>query len=66
MFVCICNKVTDSQIREAIADGAQDFGSIQQCLGVATCCGRCSDCAQNLMQQTLMEQGACSRTKPCE
>ncbi|EMT6177250.1 bacterioferritin [Neisseria gonorrhoeae SK28355] len=39
MFVCICNAVTDHQIKETIAAGATTMGDLQSQLGVASCCG---------------------------
>ena len=35
MFVCICNAVTDHQIKETIAAGATTMGDLQSQLGVA-------------------------------
>ena len=49
MYVCVCNKVTDSQIRLACEDGAHSMECLQSRLKVATCCGRCSECAQRLL-----------------
>jgi len=49
MFVCICNSVTDREIREAAKNGANTLEALSQKLKVATCCGRCSDCALNLL-----------------
>ncbi|HEZ8188086.1 TPA: (2Fe-2S)-binding protein, partial [Neisseria gonorrhoeae] len=36
MFVCICNAVTDHQIKETIAAGATTMGDLQSQLGVAS------------------------------
>ena len=42
MFVCICNAITDHEIKETIAAGASTMSDLQAQLGVATCCGCCS------------------------
>ena len=55
MYVCICNGITDHQIRDAVADGATSMNDLQQNLGVASCCGRCSDCARGVHNQALDE-----------
>ncbi len=49
MFVCICNAITDRQIQETVAAGAATLGDLQAQLGVATCCGSCSDLAASFL-----------------
>lgn len=51
MYVCVCNKVTDRQIREACEQGACSIDCLKQSLKVATCCGRCQDCAKRLLHE---------------
>ena len=45
MIVCVCRRISDHQIHQAVADGAQTLECLQFDLGVATQCGRCADCA---------------------
>lgn len=45
MYICICNAITDSQVKQAVADGAHTMPALQEKLGVATNCGRCHDTA---------------------
>lgn len=56
MFVCVCNKVTDHQIREACDRGCNSLQSLKDELKVATCCGRCQDCAHSLLRSCQMER----------
>ena len=49
MIVCICRRVSDHQIRRAAAEGAVSLACLQQELGVATCCGRCAECAERVL-----------------
>ena len=49
MIVCVCRKVSDRQIRQAVADGAHSLECLQFDLGVATQCGRCADCASRVL-----------------
>ncbi|MBF0803081.1 MULTISPECIES: (2Fe-2S)-binding protein [Neisseria] len=49
MFVCICNAITDRQIQEIVAAGACSLNDLQAQLGVATCCGCCSDLAASYL-----------------
>jgi bacterioferritin-associated ferredoxin len=51
MYVCVCNAVTDRQIREAARLGARSLSDLQRELKVATCCGRCADCAREVLAQ---------------
>ncbi len=49
MIVCVCRKVSDQQIRDAAAEGADSLECLQFELGVATQCGRCADCASRVL-----------------
>lgn len=49
MIVCVCRKVSDRQIRQAVAEGANSLECLKTELGVATQCGRCADCAQRVL-----------------
>jgi len=53
MYVCVCNAVTDSEIRGAVALGARSLGDLSATLGVATCCRRCTDCARSVLDDAL-------------
>lgn len=53
MYVCVCQAVTDRQIREAVCNGACSLKELQNRLGVARQCGRCAQCAHNLVKETL-------------
>jgi bacterioferritin-associated ferredoxin len=53
MYVCLCKGVTDSQIKEAIYDGATSVGQLRKCLGVASQCGKCGVSAREILQETL-------------
>ena len=49
MFVCICNAITDREIKETVAAGAATMSDLQAQLGVATCCGCCSELAASFL-----------------
>ena len=49
MIVCVCRRVTDHQIRDAAANGAVSLECLQFELGVASQCGRCADCASDVL-----------------
>ena len=54
MYICICNGVTDGQIREAAEQGARSVADLERCLGVAAGCGRCQPYAAELLQEVLV------------
>ena len=56
MFVCICHAVTDHQIRDAINEGACSLADLSAMLQVATRCKRCTDCAQQILNQACLER----------
>lgn len=56
MFVCICNKVTDGQIREACGLGAHSLDCLEKQLNLGTCCGKCRDCAQGMLREAQATQ----------
>ena len=59
MYVCLCNAITEGQIRDAVSDGARSLHELRQCLGVASCCGKCADCAQQVVRETLSAVAFC-------
>jgi bacterioferritin-associated ferredoxin len=58
MYVCVCNAVTDREIVERVHAGADTIEAIRFELGVATCCGQCSDCAQAVIDDALRARSA--------
>lgn len=55
MYICICNAVTDRQIKEAVKNGATTLIDLEFELGVATGCGRCVESAMELLPRPLVE-----------
>ncbi len=52
MYVCVCNAITDKQIRKAAESGIKDLWSLQNELGVASGCGSCSEVAAEILRET--------------
>jgi bacterioferritin-associated ferredoxin len=57
MYVCICNAITDRQIRRAAKAGVSDLWQLQAELGVATQCGSCEEEASSIIRETKATQG---------
>jgi bacterioferritin-associated ferredoxin len=51
MYVCVCQAVTDRQIREAAEGGARTLKDLRRDLGVTRDCGRCASCARQCLQE---------------
>ncbi|MFN2328973.1 MAG: bacterioferritin-associated ferredoxin [Chromatocurvus sp.] len=53
MFICLCNGITDNQIRHAVRNGALSLDCLQEALGVAGQCGQCSEAAVAVLTESL-------------
>ena len=51
MYVCVCNAVTDKQIRRAAAKGVDNLYELREALGVASNCGSCADMAESILDE---------------
>jgi bacterioferritin-associated ferredoxin len=52
MYVCVCNAITDRQIRKAAVAGIKDLWNLQRELGVATGCGSCKEMASEILSES--------------
>ena len=60
MYICVCNAVSDRQIRDAVDQGARSLFEVQCRLPVGACCGRCEDTANQVVCEQLK---ACAQRK---
>ena len=61
MIVCLCNRVSDRDIRRAVQEGGvSDFEVLKDQTRVASCCGCCHDCAREVFE------AACSGVAPTQ
>ena len=56
MYVCICNAITDKQIRKAAEAGATDLWALQAELGVASGCGSCMETAAEILSEVRSQR----------
>ena len=56
MYVCICNAVTEADIKQAVEDGANCLQHLKSKLNVATGCGSCACEAKSCMTKVLEDQ----------
>jgi bacterioferritin-associated ferredoxin len=51
VYICICNAVTEKAVRECADSGARSMEDLGAALGVGAGCGRCRECAVELLQE---------------
>lgn len=56
MYVCICQSVTDKDIRQAAEDGVRSFAELQACTGCSTCCGCCEPEARRIFNEAVRKE----------
>lgn len=66
MYICLCRGITDTQIRNAVENGATSMKSLNQQLGVSIQCGKCGVAAKQILRETLREQSQASQANPVQ
>jgi bacterioferritin-associated ferredoxin len=51
MYICICNAITEKAVRECARQGACSVDQLAFELGVGSGCGRCRDCANEVLRE---------------
>jgi bacterioferritin-associated ferredoxin len=64
MYVCICNAITEHQIRAAAEAGATDLWHLQSELGVASGCGTCRETAAAILGEYRTAAKSAARCAP--
>ncbi|KRE94467.1 (2Fe-2S)-binding protein [Frateuria sp. Soil773] len=55
MYICLCNAVTDHDIRRAAADGVHSFAELQARTGCSDCCGCCEQEARQTLDLAVVQ-----------
>ena len=66
MIVCVCNNISDREIRQAVELGLTSIEELRRELGVATCCGQCFSCAEEILNEHLTSIQASADLKATE
>lgn len=56
MYVCVCNAVTDSDIRNAVDEGVRNMKQLKRTTACSNTCGSCRAEAAEILQQALDEK----------
>ena len=57
MYICICNAITEKAVRECARQGACSVDQLASELGVGSGCGRCRDCASEVLRDVQAAEG---------
>ena len=64
MIVCVCNRLTESDVRQAARCGANTPEAVYACHGGEVQCGCCLDYAQEVIDEELAVGRSCLRLVP--
>jgi bacterioferritin-associated ferredoxin len=66
MYVCLCNPVTDREIRGCVQQGARTLSDLQMQLGVAAQCGMCAATALAIVHEEACCASCPETSRVCE
>ena len=55
MYVCVCNKVTDRDIHQAVEGGAHSMKAILNATGAGSNCGSCASMIKTILDENLKQ-----------
>ncbi|KMT65427.1 (2Fe-2S)-binding protein [Catenovulum maritimum] len=58
MYVCLCNGVTDREIKKEVHNGCDSVAALQCKMAIANQCGRCSQHAKDIINETRIEKNS--------
>lgn len=56
MLVCVCNYISEQELKDWVDLGGQSLEQVQADLGLGTCCGKCRDCARTMISSKLAQR----------
>jgi len=54
MFICVCNALTDRQLREVCCEPNSTVADVYRFLGCSLKCGRCVESARQLLRSETL------------
>ncbi len=63
MFICVCNAIRDTELRQAARQHPGDADAVYACLGKTPQCGQCLDEAAEILIEER-ERAACGQLAP--
>lgn len=56
MFVCICNAVSDREIRNLARRGVETLEELRMLTGCSDCCGQCAEEAETILMAAIVAE----------
>jgi len=57
VYICLCNSITDSDIRLAMREGGvRTFAQLKELTGCSSSCGTCEPMAREVLSEALHDQ----------
>jgi bacterioferritin-associated ferredoxin len=53
MYICVCNAIKDSQIKQALHEGKLSISDLRQHLAFASCCGKCTSTMREMLKEHM-------------
>jgi bacterioferritin-associated ferredoxin len=60
MYVCLCNRVTDRQVRAQAACGDCTLGAVHHSLGISPKCGKCLPMMRDIVREHKAQSASAS------
>ena len=55
VYICLCNAITERDVRECVRSGCCSMDELSQVLGVGTGCGRCRPPASEILNEPVSQ-----------
>ena len=62
MYICLCNGLTDRDVKAAVSSGARRIANVYEMLGAAPQCAKCSLHIRDIIRETT-EVGVASMVR---
>lgn len=57
MYVCLCNAITDTDIKQAVMqDGVGNVRDLKAKMSIANQCGKCTQLTQMIIDATIVDE----------
>lgn len=56
MYICICNKIADSQIKDCVAQGASSLTDLREMMSIANQCCKCVPDTHSIIETAVAER----------
>ena len=64
MYICLCNAITEREIRSCVEEGACSMRDLESCLGVGVTCGKCKPAAREILNDSRSPSRTILSTTP--